>query len=339
MAADIKLELPASVGIETVNFCNCRCIFCPLFQGTEPMLVSKRPPSTMEMSLFEKIIKEIASWGKKPETIYLNMDGEPFLDALVAERLKILKNVGLSPQVNIQTNAQFMTERISEALIEAGVGFLTIGFDGASKEVYEKHRVGCDYENVLRNIKSFVHTRDKKNGSTRVSIQYVRTKLNAHEVAAAYDFFSGILDPSKDSFFDTISRRWGGDKSDFKSILLDSEIQSGYPGYCPSLDTQMIILVDGSVAACCWDYNLSVFDGPLGNVHEESLREVWEGERFMGLRRVIRKGTLEEKPGKCLSCIKLYPRMKLSIDEALISHKELIQIASEGGYVYSFKRR
>lgn len=331
-------RFPSIVCIETVNFCNCRCIFCPLFQGNDQMNRAMRPRATMDMGLFAKIIDDISSWENKPSGIFLNMDGEPLMDKDLPRRLISMKEKGISKLVTLQTNAEFMTEAVSEAIIDSSVGCVTIGFDGASKEIYEKHRVGCHYERVLENIASFIKLRKQAKGSTKIAIQYVRTKLNAHEVGQAYEMFAQILDHSLDFFCDTISRRWGGSHADYKDIILESEAGETFLISCPSVNEQMVILVNGLIAACCWDYNLTVFNGPLGNAGEETLPEIWNGARFNMLRQILRTNDTASRPKKCLSCIKSYPRTKPVLKDAVISCKELAEVASEGGYVYAFRQ-
>lgn len=156
---EYSIPEPKTVGLELTNYCDAKCIFCPLFQGNDRMDRRVRPKADMPLNLFQKLIKEISTWQHKPQTIFLNMDGEPLLDKLFKQRLSILSQAGLSRSVSVQTNGQFLSIEIAEAIVKNGIGSLVISFDGASKEVYEAHRVGCDYKIVLNNISSFVRVR------------------------------------------------------------------------------------------------------------------------------------------------------------------------------------
>jgi MoaA/NifB/PqqE/SkfB family radical SAM enzyme len=324
---------PSSIAIETVNYCNGRCIFCPLFQGEDQMDRTRRPKSTMTSELFGKIVGEISAWPQKPSAIFLNMDGEPLLDRLLAERLKMLREKGLSGYVSLQTNAEHMNETACRLMIESGIACVTIGFDGATKDVYEMHRKGCSYDKVLENIRTLVRVRSEAKGNTKIAIQYVRTKLNVHEVGRAYEMFCRLLDPSRDCFYDTISRRWGGSCEEYRDVIFESEISDAYTVPCPSVEEQLVILVDGTVAACCWDYNLAVWDRPLGDVTRSSLEEIWNGNEFARLREVMGDDAAAG-PERCCGCIKRHPRIRPLLDDALIINKELVQVSPEGAYTY-----
>jgi hypothetical protein len=47
-----NLPFPGDVALETVNTCNARCPFCPLFQGAAPMDRKLRPAKLVDQSLF-----------------------------------------------------------------------------------------------------------------------------------------------------------------------------------------------------------------------------------------------------------------------------------------------
>lgn len=60
----MRLREPRAIGIETINACNARCPFCPLFQGDSPMDRGQRPAQGMDQALFEHIVAQIkaARW-------------------------------------------------------------------------------------------------------------------------------------------------------------------------------------------------------------------------------------------------------------------------------------
>lgn len=333
-------KIPTIVGIETVNYCNSRCIFCPLFQGKDQIDRKIRPRTTMSIELFEKIFREIASWKVGAELIYLNVHGEPLLDQSFKERLAILKNFGLTPRVDLQTNGELLTPEVSAAIVRSGMARITLGFDGATPEVYESHRVGCHYELVLKNIADFVAVRKRLRGATRLAIQYVRTKRNVHEVAAAYHLFRELLDPSLDCFQDNISKNWASKDLESSGVIWEDQHNFHQPIPCPMIDNQLNILADGSIAACCWDYNFAVFGEPLGNAREEAILAGFNGTKFNQLRNILNKEGSYHKPARCLSCRSLYLRDELTVEQATITDTRLITISPGGfAFTYSFQPR
>src|SRR5262249_31374428 len=144
---------------------------------------------------------------------------------------------------NLQTNGQFLTEKNALALLEAGGGQIALGFDGATKEVYEIHRVNCTYERVLENTREFVRLRKQLGGRTRVAIQYVRTHHNSHEVEQAHRMWNAILEPGRDLFFNTTSRNWATTRIDRGGFVIET-LGSSSTDYvpCPMLNETMSVL-------------------------------------------------------------------------------------------------
>src|SRR5262249_52772878 len=156
--------------------------------------------------LFADIVAQVSAWDTPPASIFLNMNGEPLQDPHFVERCDVLRRYGLGPRIELQTNGQYLGPAQAEAILDADVRRLGIGFDGASKSVYEYHRAGCDYERVLGNIRHFVELRAARSKATGIAVQFVRTKRNVHEIGDAWRMFAEILDPRLDRFQDDISK-------------------------------------------------------------------------------------------------------------------------------------
>ena len=277
----------------------------------------------MTWTVFEKSVREIASWPRLPWTLYPHANGEPLQDPLFARRLELLGELNLGRLVNLHTNGQFLNENMARAVLAAGVRTISIAFDGASKEVYEAHRVRCDYDRVLRNIDDFVRLRRETASRTQVNIVFVRTRDNEHEVADAYELFSRRLDPGLDEFHDKFSSDWAdeaGDADYFRLPMLRDRSIKG----CSALRNQLVICSDGTVAACCIDYNLLVSDGGFGDVSNQTLLEIWRGEKRSALSNRLIHGDIHTLPRKCQDCPNLLgegqPNLHLAkVDESLVT--------------------
>ena len=71
---------------------------------------------------------------------------EPLLDKKLALRIKKIKEVSPDTFVFFITNGLLLTSEISQELGEAKLDAITISFDGAKKETYQKIRVGSSYD-------------------------------------------------------------------------------------------------------------------------------------------------------------------------------------------------
>jgi len=329
-----ELSYPSSLGIELTNYCNCACIFCPLFSGEDRLDRKIRPVKTMSMELFANLVRQIAEWSILPNTIYLNLHGEPLLDKQFTQRLNILKKYNLAERVDLQTNAMFLDEKKSQSIIESGISRLTIGFDGASKKIYESHRIGCKYEVVLNNLKKFVSQRFNSGSEVKVAIQYVHTPLNSKEVYDAYLMFSKLLNPETDCFQDTYSLNWASKPLE-KSGSIVCCTPNGKPiTNCPLVPNQMMVFANGLVPTCCWDYNMTILGGPVGDAKQHLLLDIWRGQNFSKIRKLLSSNEQTFLPDRCRDCVLIYAK-DTSCIKAIDIDKTLVQ-ASQGGFTYYF---
>ena len=88
--------------------------------------------------------------------------------------IKYAKDKGIL-EVQFNTNAMLLTEKISERLIEAGLDRIIFSLDGMTKETFENIRGGANFEKVVNNIKSFINIRNEMGGKKPcVRIQMVK---------------------------------------------------------------------------------------------------------------------------------------------------------------------
>ncbi|MBW2999235.1 radical SAM protein [Candidatus Woesearchaeota archaeon] len=294
-----KLSFPKKIAIETTTHCNAVCPFCPI-HGPESDMT--RPKGIMSMELFEKIMRQVHKNQDYIETIYLNVCGEPLIEPEFISRLHVIEEFGIGEKIDIQTNGQFLTEEKAKAILNAKIGCITLGFDGASKEVYEKHRLNCNYELVLENMKGFLELRNQSNSKTKVMIKYVHTPHNKHEIGAARDMWKKMLSPNLDMFVVSPSENWATPRIDKSGFVIKTVANSNKELIpCPMLDEFMNIFYDGKVPACCWDYNLDISNGGMGDTNKQSLAEIWNGAAFKNLRKKHAKLDFENLP-RCTKC-------------------------------------
>ncbi len=275
-------KFPSVIGIETTAFCNAVCPFCPL-HGKDGDL--RRPKGFMTKDLFEKVAVELSAHRNGIDTIFLNVCGEPLLDPDFPSRIETLRRYKLTPKLDIQTNGQFLKESFCRDILNNSVKCITLGFDGASKEIYEDHRRNCDYEKVLSNIDTFLKIRAELNSKVQIIIKYVLTNKNSSEVEQAYQMWAKILSPWLDRFVICPSENWSNSKLNtdpqIRKTTKDKELSYKF---CSQLVRSFNIFHDGEVPACCWDYNLIVARGGMGNVNANTIKEIWENEKFKELR-------------------------------------------------------
>ncbi|MFA5260451.1 MAG: radical SAM protein [Candidatus Omnitrophota bacterium] len=292
-------KFPSVIGIETTAFCNAVCLFCPL-HGKDGDL--RRPKGVMTKDLFEKIVAELFAHRDEVDTIFLNVCGEPFLDPHFSFRLETLHKYKLASKLDIQTNGQFLQESFCRDIINNSVKRITLGFDGASKEIYEEHRKNCNYEKVLSNIDTFIKMRAERNSKIQLIIKYVLTNKNSAEVEQAYQMWAKILNPWLDRFVICPSENWSNSRLNTDTQIKKKTVNKvlSYK-FCSQLVRSISIFHDGKVPACCWDYNLIIAKGGMGDVNTNTMEEIWENEKFEKLRMLHRQKDFSKLP-HCKIC-------------------------------------
>lgn len=94
--------LPDTIQIETVNRCNGECSFCPVNKN-----VDTREMKIMSDELFEKIVNELSSINYSGK-IALFSNNEPFIDAKIYERAKLIKTTCSEAYIYIYTNGSLL---------------------------------------------------------------------------------------------------------------------------------------------------------------------------------------------------------------------------------------
>ncbi|KAB2953626.1 radical SAM protein [Heliorestis acidaminivorans] len=267
-------EVPLHLDIEPTNACNLKCPMCArtvLLQDSNKK--NSFPITTMDMDLYRKIIDEATEIGVY--SIKLNWLGEPLIHPELVNMVKYAKDKGII-DVMLNTNAVLLSEKIAKDLIEAGLDKIFFSFDSPYKEKYEEIRVGADYESTLENIKRFVEIRNKMGKTsplTRVSM--VLMKDNQDEYEGYVNLFKDIVDVVAYVEYRTPVG---------ESIVEDDKI---IDFSCSQLWQRMFVSADGDVIVCCVD---SEKEYVVGNLHKDSIRNIWQNNKYMHIRNMHKKG-------------------------------------------------
>ncbi len=160
------------IQLESALACNLKCVMCPWKE------ISRQAPNRgiMEQEVWEAIrphLKEILS-------IDFTGGGEPLLQPRLADWMAEAHSAGC--ETGILTNGTLLTEDRAGAILDAGVDWVCFSMDGATAEVYEKIRVGADFDRVCSNVERFCRMRRGK--PVKTMINFVMMSENFHQVEA-----------------------------------------------------------------------------------------------------------------------------------------------------------
>lgn len=259
-------NFPIHLDIESTNLCNLKCPFCTFLT-----VQKKWKRGLMDFNLYQRIIDE----GRTNNlfSIKLSLRGEPLLHPDIIKMIKYAKKSGII-DIYFNTNAVLLSERISEALIESEMNRISISFEGTTKEVYEKNRVGASYVKVIKNIETLIRCRERN----RVSYPRIRIQtILIPEVKCKLDEYRDFW---REKGVDEVAYL------DFEQEPLKNENLS-YSWICPQLWQRMSIWYDGTILPCVHDtWGLMKF----GNVKDLKIANAWESELGMAYRNLHKNG-------------------------------------------------
>jgi len=289
-------SMPDMYWIDITNHCNLRCIMCPQSGG------GFKRESEMSMNMFKSIIDDVC---ENSPLIKLYMTGEPLLHNGLFDMIEYASNKGCKTMVH--TNATLLTEQISFKLLSSSLTYLSFSFDGCTSEVYERLRPPAKFNKVKSNIIKYLDLKTKiKTHGPHTTIEIIKMKDTDElikEFAAQWEN-SGV---DKISVADYMT--WLDSVNDRR---VETQCNNGYkPCWFPF--NYGCILSDGTVVPCCLD----VFGKmPLGNITNNSFREIWFGEQFELLRKHMIAGQIQQG-SICDGCYKTFCRSR--IDRLVLS--------------------
>lgn len=254
-------SFPLNVDIEVSSLCNLKCEHC--FR----QYLNIKDKNNMEMSLYRKIVDECA--GEKLQTLKFSMRGEPLMHPGIVEMVAYAKSRGIK-EVWINSNGVLLTEDMVVALINAGLDFLTISFDGLGK-TYEKIRKPAIFEEQLEKVKMVKKIREKMKKTKPVL--KVQTLWSA--ISSEPDLYYSLMRPVVDLI---------GINPDMNFIEFSLIHDRNF--CCPRLWQRLAITSSGDILRCPSDFEK---DDILGNVRNVTIKEVWKGEKMQRLRMIHRE--------------------------------------------------
>src|SRR5690242_19470698 len=171
---DEARRLPEIVQIESTNLCNATCVFC----SRDDM---ERRQRIMDMALFAKVADECAALGIGH--IRMHNYGEAFMDRQLVEKVRYAKRLGI-PEVGLISNGSLITEAAARGMVDAGLDAINISVDAAGKDVFERTRLGLNYDKVIANVERLIRIRDEA-GKRRpkLILSFVRQDNSTEEQA------------------------------------------------------------------------------------------------------------------------------------------------------------
>lgn len=297
------------IHIPVTDVCNLQCPMCP--RNAERYSTAGH----MAAGVFEALLREVP----KVSCVMVMALGEPLMYPGVVDVVRRCReHLPRSGEVGMTTNATLLDESMAQQLIDAGLGFLYASVDGATKETYERYRVGAVFESTCANIRRFAHLVRERGSACRTMLNFVMMDGNVHEVPAivrlAADLGAGHVTFSYEHGHGTDDlntfgeARLGDLLAEASRLGAELGINVGAPPVARAAvercfcTERVLTSPDGGVYPCPMlqpGYHAEGVTMRFGNVLEHPLRDIWDSGPYRAFRRSVLSGTFPDACARC----------------------------------------
>lgn len=301
------------VMLELTSHCNFNCSFCP----SDTM---KREHRIMPRELWEKIIHELGQ-KKMVNTVFFHLLGEPLLHKDLFDAIRLANEYNLT--VSLYTNGALLDEKKSLALLDTlKKGGVVLSIQEISPESFNKRSRGkLSWHQYINRLQNFIKLSEKHENQVPVQIHFmvdiqklgwnlpsifqeqrlIQSVYHQWVKALGYKRTEkiNILNPTRSyqlgnnsTFFIKHSRNWDNQLIDNNLVTIPR-----HTGHCTQMTDTFAILSDGTCTYCCTDYE---GDLKLGNALEQSLEDIYYGEKAVRIRDTEKRGKFIEE--RCKVC-------------------------------------
>lgn len=272
-------DYPLHVDIELASVCNLQC---PMCYTITPEFKEKVNAKLMDYELFTKLVDECVAGSVY--SIRLSFRGESFLHKRIVDCVRYAKQNGVK-ELSTLTNGLRLDEDMFREMMEAGIDWITISFDGLS-ETYEQIRHPAKYDRAVEKIANYAKIKQAA-GRVKpvIKIQSILPAIE-QDPQAFYNVFAPIVDMvSANPLIDFMQS-----KRDMPKIENFS---------CPQIYQRLVVGADGMCMMCTNDEEGRMI---VGDVNKQSIYEIWHGAEMTRVREIHQRCAGAEELTACAEC-------------------------------------
>ena len=298
---------PSYLEVEATTKCPFKCVFCEHTYWNE---------KSRDMSLAE--FKRFIDQFPRLKYIAFTGIGENFLNHDFMDMYRYLKVRHPTILIELYDMFYYIDKKVAGELInEIGLTQVYVSFDAATKETYEKVRVGSDFDRVVNNIRNFIRIREEEGlRFPQITFHFIITKQNMHEISQYIHlvkelggnriFFTRLLhrfEEVKDLWVNVPQSLMDEANKVGEDCGVEIEWNMDVPRQKPAISnciewTTPFIYVTGEVQPCCClqeaNNRKKLKSLSLGNIYNSGFRDIWRGKGYKELRRQILRGKIPE---------------------------------------------
>lgn len=279
--------LPLIVSVEPTNACNMKCPMCPT--GLDRLT---RKKGMMDVDGFARLLDQI-----ERTTLIMTFwgIGESTLHPRLYEMIAMAKRRGIFTMLTMNG-----TNFDPVAMLDSGLDYLVVSFDGTREASYAPVRRGGSLEHAVAGVRAIVAERRRRGVDfPKINMGFIVTRLNQEELAGLDAFAREIgFDAVRPKYLHTITKETAEQLRPTRPELVGTLGQQGpgrqlddeIPGIpkvlakngCGLLWEYAMVFQDGRLAPCCYDWDAT---SPLGNAFTGDFAALWHGGAYADLRR------------------------------------------------------
>lgn len=288
----IPLDTPYNLKVEVSSLCNAKCVYCAHSKADHGVFEGNMP-----LELMERILRDSKEFPNRYKVMEMFSFGESLCNPNLPELINMAKKADVAEKINFTTNGLLLNEKKIDELITAGTDIIRISLQGLdAKSYWDTCRVKVDFEEFLSKLKYLYD--HKGDCSVRMKIADVAIK----GVENGQEKFEEIFGPIADTIFvEKIIPMYADiDYNEIDSSIYHESIngrekikQTKINTVCNRPFYRLRVAADGKVTAACCDIPNDFY---YGNIYEQPLREIWEGQKRKNLLMMQLEGKRFEHP-------------------------------------------
>lgn len=288
------LGTPFVLIVDPASHCNFKCRFCPT-GDLELIQSTGRYQGAMAFDTFKKIIDDLQEFDEPVRVLRLYKEGEPLMNKRFADMVRYARQSDKIERIDTTTNGVLLTPKTSEKVIAAGTDQINISVNGIRNEQFlDLVRTKVNFQRYVENIRYLYSIR----GNCEIYVKAIEENLSEDDRKRFLDIFGDIADRV---FFEHLFPNWPG----FDDPIIPKQCDVGLYGdevleraVCPYIFYSTTINSDGTVSLCVQDWARKLV---VGSVAEESVRDIWLGQRI-NAHRLAHLSGCRKNDATCAQC-------------------------------------
>ena len=156
--------------VESAIACNLKCVMCPWREMAKN--IENRGIMT------PAVWQAIRPYLDRVQSVDFTGGGEPLLQPKLAQWIADASKAGC--ETGFLSNGLLLTEEKLKKILAAGINWICISMDGATAEMYNKIRVGSNFERVCENVANIARLR--AGNTPKTMINFVLMDINFRQM-------------------------------------------------------------------------------------------------------------------------------------------------------------